>query len=570
MILETEERIVVQQVDVGTAARLLEDGAAVVDVREPEEFATGHVPGAVNIPMGQVHRRLGELDRSRRQLVVCRSGNRSGAITDVLLAQGFDAVNVAGGTLAWAREGHPVEHPAVPDLTVRVIKTPSLGDRSYLVHDGRVAFVVDPQRDIDRVLDLLATEGVRLTHVFETHIHNDYVTGGFALAAATGAAYLVNADDEVSFQRTPIRDGDVVDVGERMRVRVLATPGHTFTHLSYALEDTARAEPAVGVFTGGSLLYGATGRPDLLGPEHTHALVRHQHASAHRLAEELPASAEVFPTHGFGSFCSATQSDASSSTIGRELTSNPVLTQDEETYVRELLDGLAAYPAYYAHMAPANAAGPGEPDLSLPERADAVELRRRIEAGEWVVDLRHRTAFAAGHAPGTLNFGLDGPFSTYLGWLVEWGASITLLGESTEQVAEAQRELVRIGIDRPAAHATGGPEDWSDRPLGSFGTATFADLAHVRHHREVVVLDVRRADEHAQAWIEGAVNIPIQELPRRVGEVPPGEVWVHCAGGYRASVAASFLAAAGRRLVAVDDSFDHAAGTGLELVGPEA
>ena len=152
----------VDQVDVGTAAQLLEDGAAVVDVREPEEFATGHVPGAVNIPMGQVHRRLGELDRSRRQLVVCRSGNRSGAITDVLVARGFDALNVAGGTLAWEREGRPLEHPAVPDLTVRVIETPSLGDRSYLVHDGRVALVVDPQRDIDRVLDLLAADGERL------------------------------------------------------------------------------------------------------------------------------------------------------------------------------------------------------------------------------------------------------------------------------------------------------------------------------------------------------------------------------------------------------------------------
>ena len=122
-------------------------------------------------------------------------------------------------------------------LTVRVIETPSLGDRSYLVHDGRVALVVDPQRDIDRVLDVLETDGVRLTHVFETHIHNDYVTGGFALAQATGAAYHVNAEDEVSFQRTPVRDGDVVEVGERMRVRVLATPGHTFTHLSYALAE---------------------------------------------------------------------------------------------------------------------------------------------------------------------------------------------------------------------------------------------------------------------------------------------------------------------------------------------
>ena len=182
-----------------------------------------------------------------------------------------------------------------------------------------------------------------------------------------------------------------------MRVTALATPGHTFTHLSYALTDAADdLGESVGVFSGGSLLYGATGRPDLLGKENTDALVRHQHASAHRLADLLPDQAGVFPTHGFGSFCSATQSEADESTIGQEKRTNPVLTQDEETYVRELLDGLDAWPAYYAHMGPANAAGPGEPDLSPPELADATELRRRIEAGEWVVDLRTRTAFAAG------------------------------------------------------------------------------------------------------------------------------------------------------------------------------
>ncbi|GEP39662.1 MBL fold metallo-hydrolase [Nocardioides psychrotolerans] len=455
------------------------------------------------------------------------------------------------------------------DLTILPIETPTLGDRSYLVHDGEVAFVVDPQRDIDRVLALLDEHGVRLTHVLETHIHNDYVTGGFALAAATDATYVVNGADDVSFDRTPATDGDVLEIGARMRVTVLATPGHTFTHLSYALRDSATGTD-VGVFSGGSLLFGATGRPDLLGPDHTQALVRHQHASAHRLADLLPDEAEVFPTHGFGSFCSATQSEATSSTIGLEKDSNPALTQDEETYVRELLAGLGAWPAYYAHMAPANAAGPAAPDLSAPALADADELRRRIEAGEWVVDLRNRTAFAAGHARGTLNFGLDGGFATYLGWLVPWGTPITLLGETAAQVAEAQRELVRIGIDRPAAHATGSQADWATGALASFATAKFADLAQVRHHREVVVLDVRRTEEHADAAIQGAVNIPLHELWSRVEEVPSGEVWVHCAGGYRASVAASMLDAQGRSLVAIDDTFDNAEAVGLHLVGPAA
>lgn len=454
-------------------------------------------------------------------------------------------------------------------LTILTIETPSLGDRSYVVHDGEVAFVVDPQRDFDRVTDLLEEHGVRLTHVFETHLHNDYVTGGYALAQATGAAYLVNGADDVSFDRAPIGDGDVVEVGTRMRVTAMATPGHTFTHLSYALRDT-EGDTAVGVFSGGSLLYGATGRPDLLGAEHTDALVRHQHASARKLAEVLPDDAAVFPTHGFGSFCSANQSDATESTIGRERQHNPALTQDEETYVRELLAGLGAWPAYYAHMGPANADGPSAPDLSPPALADAGQLRSRIEAGEWVVDLRNRTAFAAGHARGTLNFGLDGGFATYLGWLITWGTPVTLLGETAEDVATAQRELVRIGIDRPAAHATGGPRDWTTEELSSFPTATFADLEQVRRHRQVLILDVRRTEEHAAGAIAGAVNLPLHELWHRLDEVPAGEVWVHCAGGYRASVAASMLDARNRTLVAVDDTFDNAEKVGLHLVGPEA
>ena len=453
------------------------------------------------------------------------------------------------------------------DLTIIVIDTPSLGDRSYLVHDGDVALVVDPQRDIDRVVALLDEHKVRLTHVFETHIHNDYLTGGLALAELTGAAYHVNAEDEVSFERTPIADGETVQVGETMKVRAIATPGHTFTHLSYALSE--RDEP-YAVFTGGSLLYGATGRPDLLGEEHTDALVRHQHASAHKLAEQLPDDAAVYPTHGFGSFCSATQSESSESTIGQEKKSNPVLTQDEETYVRELLDGLGAWPAYYVHMGPANAAGPPAVDLTPVREADADELERRIRAGEWVVDLRNRTTFAAGHARGALNFGLDGSFATYLGWLITWGTPVTLLGETAADVAEAQRELVRIGIDRPAAQATGGPERWTKGELASFPTGTFADLEQVRRHRPVVVLDVRRVDEHDQARITGSLNIPIHELPRRVEELPRGELWVHCASGYRASIAASILDAAGRRLVAVDDDFENAEKVGLTLVGSAA
>ena len=198
------------------------------------------------------------------------------------------------------------------------------------------------------------------------------------------------------------------------------------------------------------------------------------------------------------------------------------------------------------------------------------QLRARLEAGEWLVDLRSRTAFAAGHVPGTLSFGIDGQFATYLGWLIPWGTPLTLLGETPEQVAEAQRELVRIGIDRPAAAATGSPQDWTDGPLGRFERATFADLAQVRHHRAVTILDVRRTPEYDASHIQGAVSIPLHELLGRLDEVPASEVWVHCGAGYRASIAASILAAHGRSVVAVDDSYgEHAAAAGLPIVAPE-
>jgi glyoxylase-like metal-dependent hydrolase (beta-lactamase superfamily II)/rhodanese-related sulfurtransferase len=456
------------------------------------------------------------------------------------------------------------------------IDTASLGDRSYLAHDGDVGVVIDPQRDFDRVTALADAKGVRITHVAETHMHNDYITGGCALARATGAQYLVNDADEVGFERTGVRDGDTIDVGDQMRVQVLATPGHTFTHLSYVLVTRGGV---AGVFTGGSLLYGSTGRPDLLGAENTPALARAQYSSARQLAEQLPESAQIFPTHGFGSFCAVTQSAQTASTFGREKQVNPVLTLDERDYVAALLRNLDVWPAYYAHMAPANAAGPAAPDLSAPTRTEAGDVRRRIEAGEWVIDLRNRVAFAAGFLRGSLAFSLEDSFASYLGWMIPWGIPLTLLGESAEQVALAQRELVRIGIDRPAGAVTGRPAEWADgQPLASLPLAKFGDLAARMDEpgasagapvpapdEAFVVLDVRRPLEWAESHLAGAVHIPLHELPGRIGEVPPGTVWVHCHTGYRALAGASILAARGRTVVSIDDDFGNAAPTGLPL-----
>lgn len=459
-------------------------------------------------------------------------------------------------------------------VDVQVIETSTLGDRSYLAHDGQVGLVVDPQRDIDRILALAGSLQVRITHVAETHIHNDYVSGGLELARITGAAYLVAADDEVAFERVPVSGGDVFELSDRMRLRVLHTPGHTFHHLSYVLEEVDGGDP-VGVFTGGSLLYGTTGRTDLLGQEHAETLARAQHASARKLAELLPQGTRVWPTHGFGSFCSATQAHGDASTIGTERGVNPALRLDEESFVSETLAGLDAYPAYYAHMGVRNRSGPDPLDLRPAHRADAAELRRRLDAGEWVVDLRSRKAFAASHLAGTVSLGLDGAMATWLGWLTESQQPVTLLGDSPEQVAAAQRELARIGIDRPEASATGAPQDWAQRPddLRELPLASFSDLVRARGGDAPaglpypdVVLDVRTTNEWNASHVDGAVHIPLYELPRRRGEIPDGAVWVHCGSGYRAAAAASLLQAAGREAVSIDDLYGNAEDAGLHLV----
>ncbi|MCX5087292.1 MBL fold metallo-hydrolase [Streptomyces sp. NBC_00401] len=449
---------------------------------------------------------------------------------------------------------------------VDTIEIEGLGNRHYLAGGARAAVAVDPPRDIDQVIAAAARRGVRITHVVETHIHNDYVTGGLELARVTGAAYLVPAAAQVAFSRVPVHDGDVIEIDEELSLRALATPGHTPHHTAYVLEE---AGTPVAAFTGGSLLMGTVGRPDLVEPRLTENLARAQHASAHRLATELPDDTSILPTHGFGSFCSSGQAAGEASTIGREKAVNAALIQDVDSFVAGLLAGLEDVPAYYAHMGPANSAGPDPVDLTAPRRADAAEIGVRLAAGEWVVDLRNRVAFAQGHVAGSFNFEADGKIATYLAWMIPWGKPVTLLAETPQQLADAQRELVRVGIDHPAAAATGSPSDWL-RPgelPASFRRAAFADLAAELSRAEVppVVLDVRRDSERAGGYVEGSVHIPVHALHQRIDEVPAGQVWVHCAGGMRAGIAASLLDAAGRDVVAVDDGFDRAAEAGLTV-----
>ncbi|MGI9196189.1 MAG: MBL fold metallo-hydrolase [Candidatus Nanopelagicales bacterium] len=449
---------------------------------------------------------------------------------------------------------------------VLTLESPGLGDRSYVVHDGSVAMVVDPQRDIDRVERLVAEHGLTISRVVETHFHNDYVTGGLELARKHGAEYVVPAGFDIRFEAIQVNDGDTFSVGD-LDIEVIHTPGHTPNHMSYAVR--MGDDPGV-IFTGGSLLYGSVGRPDLVAPNLTEELAHEQWHSAHRIAARVDDAAAVFPTHGFGSFCSATQTQGTSSTVAHERVINPAFTSGESEFVETMLAGLDVFPAYYAHMGPANVAGPADVDLTPPALADATELRERIARGEWVVDLRSRAVFAQGHVPGALNFDMDGAFINYLAWMVPWGTPITLLGSTPEQVEAAQRDLVRVGIDRPAAAGIGGPDLWLEDPAQATRTVrlNFEGLADaITADPDPFILDTRQIREWEAGHVEGASFIPFYEVADRLAEIPRDRtVYVYCGSGYRASAVVSLLQNEGfDDLVHIDDMFANAAAAGLPV-----
>jgi glyoxylase-like metal-dependent hydrolase (beta-lactamase superfamily II)/rhodanese-related sulfurtransferase len=461
----------------------------------------------------------------------------------------------------WDRSGVAAE--------ITTIETPELGDRSYAILAGDQAVVVDPQRDIDRVLTVLADRGNRLSHVLETHIHNDYVSGGPELCRVTGATHVIPAGEAVGYERQAIADGECLTLGS-LTIRARHTPGHTATHMTYVLEEAGRP---VAAFTGGSMLLGSVGRTDLAGPWVTDRLSHLQHRSARKLSAELPDEAAILPTHGFGSLCSAgfPVGGADTADARHQRAENPALLMEEDAFVTRLVSGLDAFPRYYAYIAPRNREGAGSIDLDLPPLSDARELAGRARAGEWVVDLRERGAFAARHLVGTLAFELSDPLTTYLGWLMPWGSPLSLIARSEADLAAARRSLARIGIERIAAcgisePVNGGGDPWAGLETGSYPLVGFKELKEYIGGSGEVIVDVRLRGEFSEGHLAQARHIPLHELPDRLDEIPAGRVWVHCAAGYRAAVAGSLLARAGRDVMVVSDQIGNAIACGLELV----
>jgi glyoxylase-like metal-dependent hydrolase (beta-lactamase superfamily II)/rhodanese-related sulfurtransferase len=441
-------------------------------------------------------------------------------------------------------------------MTIEIVSidTPTLGDRSYIAHDGKTALVVDPQRDIDRVEQVLSDCSLELGAVVETHMHNDYVSGGLVLARKYQAKYITSAEDPVSFDRIAAHDLEEFSIGN-FGIKALQTPGHTYTHLSYILLD--EQSKSTGIFTGGSLLHGSTGRPDLLGQEHAKNLAQLQHKSAHRITELLDDTTPIFPTHGFGSFCAATSTSGSSSKIQDEKRANPALLLTVERFVSETLAGLDAFPAYYKHMGPANLVGAGPIDLTELPGLSNEELLKRIAGESWVVDLRDKDLWAKAHLAGTINFGVSGSFATYLGWLFPYEKELVLISDKASDINIAQRELVRIGIDRPSASYVGSMDSFAD--VLDAKAVPFKDVPQALTNAEIVVLDVRRNSERQASHIRGSKHIPLHELESRLAELSREKIyWVHCGGAYRASIAASIIENAGFNIVLINEPYEKA------------
>ncbi|MCI0583217.1 MAG: MBL fold metallo-hydrolase [Chloroflexi bacterium] len=440
-------------------------------------------------------------------------------------------------------------------MDVELFTTEGLGDASYLIASEGEAALVDPQRDAWRFLAVAEARGWRVTHVLETHVHNDYLSGALETRAATGAEIVAPARGSYAFPHRGADEGITIEVGA-LRLTAWATPGHTPEHLAWAVhaaEAAADASPD-GVFTGGSLLVGTAGRTDLLGEERVDELSTLQRATLRRLGA-LPAGVRVYPTHGAGSFCGAgPAAPGRTTTIGRELAVNPVLMAVETAGFRDALTGgLGRFPAYYARMAPLNRAGPavlgGLPSIPA---VDPAGFGRATADGAWTVDARPRAAFSAGHIPGSLNIELDESFAAYVGWILPFGAPVALVLPEPVAVArdEAVTQLLRIGFDNVVGHLDGGIEAWraAGLPVAAYPTATMDEVfGEAAAGAMPPLLDVRQPIEwRDDGVVPGARTIFVADLAGRLDELPRDRrITVACKAGGRAAIAASLLDAAG-------------------------
>jgi hydroxyacylglutathione hydrolase len=441
-------------------------------------------------------------------------------------------------------------------MRLRQFTIEGLGHLSALIADeaAGVAAVVDPRRDVDEYLDAARADNLQITHVVETYLHNDYVSGGRDLAALTGATHVIGAGAELQYEHRPLRDGASFEVGS-LRFDVQDTPGHTPEHVTYAVADTWRAQEPLLLLTGGSLLVGAVGRTDLLGAENAVPYAHAMHRSLHDVILRHEDSVAIYPTHGAGSLCSTDISSTSWSTIGFERRHSRLLAPMEiDAFARALLARQPTVPRYFARMRPTNQAGPpllgGTVPLAKP--LEVPDARAAVDAGALLIDLRPAAEHAVGHVPGSLSIPSGSSFGTWLGWVVpDPDRSLILLLRHPDDWDDAVRQALRIGFDRIVGYVRGGYAAWAEAGLATAvgGALDVTELA-ARLDRggpdAPIVIDVRQPTEYQSGHLAGSLAIGAGDLPDRLDQLPRNRpIATICASGYRSSVAASLLRSAG-------------------------
>ncbi len=442
-----------------------------------------------------------------------------------------------------------------------------LAQASYLVGCAKTgeALVVDPHRDISQYLAAAAQEGLRITHVTETHIHADFVSGSRELAAATGAMLFLSdmgdADWKYDYAHEPnvilLRDGDNWMVGN-VRVEALHTPGHTPEHLSFLVTDTAGADQPMGVFSGDFLFVGDVGRPDLLeavtgATGSTEVGARQQFHSVARF-KALPDYLQIWPGHGAGSACGKALGAIPSTTLGYEKLFNPAFrfgdqpgseNNNEDAFVTWLLEGQPEAPRYFAQMKRVNKQGPALPaTLPQPVHLGQAALDAALAEQAFIVDLRSTGDALRGSVPGALNIAAENnTFLTYIGWFADYAQPVYLIVPSLEEAPACITALRSIGVDHIAGYF--GPDAVTGHSA-PMPTITAHELAERRPRNGLLIVDVRGRSEFEEEHIVGARNIPLGYLPEHLAQIPHDRtVVVQCSTGYRSAIAASLLAAHG-------------------------
>jgi hydroxyacylglutathione hydrolase len=430
------------------------------------------------------------------------------------------------------------------DVKVIPLVDEGLGNSAYLVDlaDGR-ALAVDASRDLRLLREAAKKRGLRLAYAADTHLHADFLTGAVALAASDGATVLASAAGNREYPHTALADGDEVDLGG-LTLRTLATPGHTHEHIAFELLDGSRT---LGVFTGGSLLVGSAARTDLVAPERTEELARAQYRSLQRLAR-LADDVAVWPTHGAGSFCSAPPGAERTSTIGAERATNSLLgAENEDIFVKRLLDSLGSFPSYFRWLPEINRRGPALVEGDTLRPLSAAEVASLRMSGAVVVDVRPIPDFAAGHVPQSVSIELRPVFATWLGWLVPPDKPLVIVRNPDQDPAEIVWQARKIGYDLIAGELDNGVPSWTaaGQPTSSLPLISAEGIRAAR------VLDVRQDTEYASGHLPAADHIELGALTGRAGEVPASPIVVMCGHGQRAMSAGSVLASAGHHDVAV-------------------